>query len=163
MGNYHEQFLGGGEVATSPCYPTDPEHDGKVHLFNLPIKRGQVVELQIHFAPEQENSQPSLTAQRGSEEIVLPGFVVLELFQGCRDKVEQERVERRVAQARIVWPSAIACTSALQTYARFHLSHTLGFIDALIDHTATELSMPLYTFNVKHYEVVPGLTTTQPS
>lgn len=108
--------------------------------------------------------QPALDwlAQRGSEEIVLLGFVVLELFQGCRDKVEQERVERRVAQARIVWPSAIACTSALQTYAQFHLSHTLGFIDALIGHTATELNMPLYTFNVKHYGVVPGLTTTQP-
>lgn len=40
------------------------EHDGEVHLSNLPVKRGQVVELQIHFAPEQENSQPRMTAQQ---------------------------------------------------------------------------------------------------
>lgn len=108
--------------------------------------------------------QPALDwlAQQGSEEIVLPGFVVLELLQGCRNKVEQTRVERQIAQARIVWPSAFACGAALQTYAQFHLSHTLGFIDALIGHTALELGEPLHTFNTKHYGVIPGLTTIQP-
>ena len=108
--------------------------------------------------------QPALDwlAQHGSEEIGLPGFVVLELIQGCRDKVEQTRVERRVAQARIVWPSKAACAAALQTYAQFHLSHRLGFIDALIGHTAVELRAPLHTFNIKHYSIVPGLTIIQP-
>ena len=54
--------------------------------------------------------QPALDwlAQQGGEEIILPGFVVLELFQGCRDKAEQTRLERRVAQARIVGSSGIA-------------------------------------------------------
>ena len=108
--------------------------------------------------------QPALDwlTEKGSEEIVLPGFVVLELLQGCRDKTEQGRIERQVAQMHIVWLSEDACTTALQTYARFHLSHTLGFIDALIGHTAVELSEPLHTFNTKHYAVVPGLTTIQP-
>lgn len=108
--------------------------------------------------------QPALDwlVQHGSDEVVLPGFVVLELLQGCRDKREQEQVERRTAQGRSVWPSSGACTAALQTYAQFHLSHTMGFIDALIAHTAIELGTPLYTFNVKHYAVIPGLTTIQP-
>lgn len=30
----------------------------------------------------------------GDEEIVLPGFVVMELIQGCRNKLEQEKVEK---------------------------------------------------------------------
>ena len=108
--------------------------------------------------------QPALDwlAQQGGEEIILPGFVVLELFQGCRDRAEQTRLERRVAQARIVWPGESACAAALQTYAQFHLSHTLGFIDALIGHTAVELGEPLHTFNTKHYGVIPRLTTIQP-
>ena len=30
----------------------------------------------------------------GDEEIILPGFVVMELLQGCDNKAEQEKVNR---------------------------------------------------------------------
>jgi predicted nucleic acid-binding protein len=33
----------------------------------------------------------------GDEEIVLPGFVVMELIQGCSNKAEQEKVENVLA------------------------------------------------------------------
>jgi predicted nucleic acid-binding protein len=107
---------------------------------------------------------PAVTwlAVHGTEEVVLPGFVVLEVLQGCRDKAEQDRVERIVAQCQIVWPSEVACNAAVFTYAQYHLSHNLGFIDALIAHTAMLLDQPLCTFNQKHYAVIPGLTTIQP-
>lgn len=101
-------------------------------------------------------------ASLGTEEIVLPGFVVLELLQGCRNKAEQDRVERTVASGRIVWPDAVACNEALDSYAQFHLSQSLGFIDALIAHTALMLRQPLYTFNQKHYAVISTLVTVQP-
>lgn len=32
------------------------------------------------------------------EELVLPGFVVMELIQGCRNKQEQERIQHEVAR-----------------------------------------------------------------
>ena len=32
----------------------------------------------------------------GSEEIILPGFVAMELIQGCRDKAEQRELEREL-------------------------------------------------------------------
>lgn len=101
-------------------------------------------------------------AANAGEEIVLPGFVVLELLQGCRDKVEQQRVERIVARCRVIWPSESECNGAIQTYVQYHLSHNLGFIDALIAHTALPLGEPLYTFNDKHYAVISGLTTREP-
>jgi hypothetical protein len=97
-----------------------------------------------------------------AEEVVLPGFVVLELLQGCRDKAEQDRVERTVARCRVVWTTEAACNAAVLTYAQYHLSHNLGFIDALIAHMAMQLGQPLYTFNQKHYAVIAGLTTIQP-
>lgn len=101
-------------------------------------------------------------ATQGTEEIVLPGFVVLELIQGCRNKVDQDRVERTVARCRIVWPAEAECNAAVHTYAQYHLSHNVGFIDALIGHTALLLNEPLYTFNQKHYTVIAELTTRQP-
>ena len=39
-------------------------------------------------------------AAHSSEELILPGFVVLELIQGCRNKKEQERVELLAARCR---------------------------------------------------------------
>ncbi len=35
-------------------------------------------------------------ASFGEEEIALPGFVVMELIQGCRNKLEQEKVEKNL-------------------------------------------------------------------
>ena len=32
----------------------------------------------------------------GNEEILLPGFVVMELLQGCRNKAEQEQIEKEL-------------------------------------------------------------------
>lgn len=101
-------------------------------------------------------------ASIGAEEIVLPGFVVLELLQGCRSKAEQQRVEQTIARCRVVWPNEIACTNAVTTYVQFHLSHNIGFIDALVAHTALMLGQPLHTFNQKHYIVIPALQLVQP-
>ncbi len=35
-------------------------------------------------------------ALNGEEELLLPGYVVMELIQGCRNKVEQEKVKREL-------------------------------------------------------------------
>lgn len=98
----------------------------------------------------------------GEEEIILPGFVVMELLQGCSSKAEQEKVENVLAAFEIVWPSAETCDEALSVFANYHLSHNIGLLDALIGQTAVALDLPLHTFNHKHYAVIPGLTTTEP-
>ena len=41
-------------------------------------------------------------------------------------------------------------------------AHGLGLLDALIAACAVGLSATLFTFNDKHYRVVPGLVTAQP-
>jgi predicted nucleic acid-binding protein len=81
----------------------------------------------------------------GDEEIILPGFVVMELLQGCSNKVEQEKVEKVLAAFETIWPSAEVCES-LDVFARYHLSHNIGFLDALIGQTAVSLGLPLHTF-----------------
>lgn len=98
----------------------------------------------------------------GEEEITLPGFVVMELLQGCRNKEEQENVEKALRTYAVVWPSPEVCEQALSVFASSHLSHGIGLLDALIGQMAVSLHLPLYTFNQKHYAAVPGLKTVQP-
>lgn len=99
----------------------------------------------------------------GEEKIVLPGFVVMELIQGCRNKPEQEKMERELKTYSVVWPSPETCNEALSVFASSHLSPGLGLLDALIGQIAVSLDMPLYTFNQKHYVAVPRLRIVQPS
>ena len=98
----------------------------------------------------------------GEEEIVLPGFVAMELMQGCRNKQEQEKMEVDLAAYSVAWPSPTTCDAALAAFASYHLSHGLGILDALIGQMAVALHMPLHTFNQKHYLAMPHLTTIQP-
>lgn len=96
------------------------------------------------------------------EEIALPGFVAMELVQGCRNKEEQTKIEKTLATYGAVWPSQTACAQALSVFIRYHLSHSLGLLDALIGETAVALNLPLHTFNQKHYAAIPDLITIQP-
>lgn len=107
---------------------------------------------------------PAITwlASLGSTALMLPGLVVMELIQGCRNRAEQDQVLQELGAYRVAWPSANACDHALQDFVYYELSHNLGLLDALIAHTAIELGAPLYTFNQKHYTAIPALTTIQP-
>lgn len=97
-----------------------------------------------------------------NEEIAVPGFVVMELLQGCRNKLEQERVQRELGVFGVVWPTAVDCDRALTVFATYRLSHNAGLLDVLIGQTAIALELPLHTFNHKHYSFIPDIQTVQP-
>lgn len=80
----------------------------------------------------------------GDEEIILPGYVAMELFQGCKNKAEQAKAEKVLAGLEIVWPSPETCNRALAVFSRYHLSHSIGLLDALIGQTAVALNLPLH-------------------
>ena len=98
-----------------------------------------------------------------SDEIIaLPGFVLMELIQGCKTKTEQQTLSTELKTYRILWPSHSDCNDAVKIFSRFHFSHHIGIIDALIGQLAVSFDLPLHTFNKKHYEPIPGLATVQP-
>jgi predicted nucleic acid-binding protein len=94
--------------------------------------------------------------------IGLPGLVVMELIDGCRNLADQQRVDRQLRRFTWCWPTLADCQRGYHDFAAYHLSHSLGLLDALIGHTAVGLNEPLATFNVKHYGVIAGLRTIQP-
>lgn len=98
----------------------------------------------------------------GDEQIALPGYVVMELIQGCNNKLELQEIRKFVTNFEVIWPTPETCNQALEIFAEYNLSHSLGLIDALIAQISISLGLPLHTFNVKHYTVIPGLITVQP-
>jgi predicted nucleic acid-binding protein len=98
----------------------------------------------------------------GDEEIVIPGFVLMELIQGCRDRREQRNLERALGGYRLAWPTPDVCDQALTLFAQEHLRRKVGILDALIGQLAVSLGLPLHTFNAKHYAAFPDLRAMQP-
>ena len=92
----------------------------------------------------------------------VPGLVVMELIQDARNKKEVRAALKLTAPFQIVWPTEVDCARALSDFTTFHLSHGLGLLDALIASCAVGRSATLNTFNSKHYNIVPGLVTTEP-
>lgn len=116
-----------------------------------------MIDLLRHYAPA-----ITWLDSLGEEEILLPGFVVMELLQGCSNKTEQAKVEQFLTGFETVWPLPETCEEALEIFARYHLSHKVGLLDALIGQTAVALNLPLHTFNRKHYVAIPNVIVIEP-
>src|SRR5205085_1754825 len=91
----------------------------------------------------------------------LPGLVVLELMEGCRNKMEMVRLLRRIEPFHVFWPTDSDCTRALHEFARSRLSHQISIMDVLIAQCAIGLNATLCTFNIKHFKAVAHLRTEQ--
>lgn len=96
------------------------------------------------------------------ETIALSGFVLMELIQGCINRDDQLRIEKEFNEAIILWPSFETCQRAYTVFSKYHLSHKIGIIDSMIGQTAIDHKLTLYTFNDKHYKVIPGISIKAP-
>ena len=92
----------------------------------------------------------------------LPGLVVMEVLGGCLNKQEMNKIQRYLGLFNVHWPTDSDCNRALGDFARSHLSHNLGVLDALIGETAVGLGATLCTFNDKHFMQIRRLTVEQP-
>ncbi|MES2767050.1 MAG: type II toxin-antitoxin system VapC family toxin [Bacteroidota bacterium] len=97
-----------------------------------------------------------------NEEIAISGFTAMELVQGCDNKTEQRAVEKFLKSVVVLWLEPDSGQQALAIFAKYHLSHKVGLIDALIAQTAIDVKADLHTFNVKHYAPIALLKTIQP-
>ena len=92
----------------------------------------------------------------------VPGFVVMELAEGCRDYREMGELMRSLATFRVYWPTDSDANRAVLTFCQSHLSEGIGILDAIIGECAVGLGATLCTFNVKHFRAVSNLLTEQP-
>jgi len=97
-----------------------------------------------------------------SEVIAVPGFVFLELLAGCRSKVETKAARTLIAPFPVLWLPEAELQSALTWYAPLPPANQIGVVDVLIAAVALYHSLPLLTFNVRHFAAVPGLMIQEP-
>lgn len=97
-----------------------------------------------------------------TDPVSIPGFVVMELIQNARNKLEVQQALKLTEPFDIVWPSEQDCNRALENFQQFHLSHGLGLLDALIAVCAIGQNAILCTFNTKHYRFIPNLQLLGP-
>lgn len=111
----------------------------------------------------QRGHPPALTWFAGLAALPsVPGIVAMELIQDARNAKEVRQAKKLVAPFQVVWPTEADCAQALDNFASYHLSHGLGLLDALIAACAVGQSATLFTFNSKHYKIVPRLKTAKP-
>ncbi len=81
----------------------------------------------------------------------------MELFVGCRNKVELRETERFLQRFRIIALNEQACQTAVDLLRQYRLSHGLAIPDALIVASALSLDCEFVTRNQKDYRFVDGL------
>lgn len=83
----------------------------------------------------------------------------IELAQGCRTKVELNRLKKGLAQseAQIIPLTPAISARAMALIDGYVLSHGLQLGDALIAATALEHGLTLLSGNVKHFAKLPQL------
>ena len=86
----------------------------------------------------------------------------MELVMGCSDRADLERIQKFLATFEIVWPETVEFAAAYQLLLTHRLSSGLSIPDCLIASMALTRAVRLYTFNLKHFQIVPGLDVRRP-
>jgi hypothetical protein len=101
-------------------------------------------------------------ASAPKEPFAIPGVVAMELLAGCRSQGDLERVKKFLERFTVLWPEASEFARAYELLAAVCLTSGLSIPDCLIAAMAVSRNAALYTFNVKHFRAIPGLTAQQP-
>lgn len=86
----------------------------------------------------------------------------MELIGGCRDAAALSRTDQLLRRVNILPVTDAVSQTAYHLMHAFFLSHGLLIPDALIAATALVHGMPLHTKNVRHFQMIPGLTLIRP-
>lgn len=81
----------------------------------------------------------------------------MELFIGCRNKIELRNTERFLQRFQILMLNEVICDTALALLRQYRLSHGLAIPDAFIAATAIILNQPFISKNQRDYNFIKGL------
>jgi predicted nucleic acid-binding protein len=97
-----------------------------------------------------------------TEVLGIPGVVAMELLIGCRNRAEIEKLQKFLSTFSIVWPDAAEFAQAYELLAEHRLTSGLGIPDCLVAAMSLTRKARLYTFNLKHFQVISGIDVQEP-
>jgi predicted nucleic acid-binding protein len=100
--------------------------------------------------------------QASTEVLGIPGVVAMELLIGCRNRAEIEKLQSFLSAFSIVWPDAAEFAQAYELLAEHRLTSGLGIPDCLVAAMSLTRKARLYTFNLKHFQVISGIDVQEP-
>jgi len=93
----------------------------------------------------------------------IPGVVAMELIVGCRDdKADLQRTQAFISHFDVIWAEAPEIKRAFDLLVAYRLQFGVSIPDCIVAAIALERGMTLYTFNLKHYRMFPGLEVREP-
>jgi predicted nucleic acid-binding protein len=102
-----------------------------------------------------------LGAQHAAGGVRTSIITAMELVAGCRNAADLAAVQRFLQGMTVLPVSPTASQDAYHLMELFFLSHGLAIADALIGATAREHRLTLYTRNVRHFQMIPGLVAVR--
>lgn len=101
-------------------------------------------------------------ARINNEEMSISIISSMELIIGCRDKVDLKKTLNFLSEFDIIDISIPISRKAYQLIIQYSKSHGLIIPDAFIGGTALEENLKLVTSNVRHFEMISGITIQKP-
>ena len=98
----------------------------------------------------------------GLDEVVLSAVTVMELFQGMGNKEELAQMKKKIKYYDVVQIDGEVSRMAIEFIESYKLSHGLSIPDAIIGATSVVHQIPLYTYNIRDFDFLPGVILYQP-
>lgn len=100
--------------------------------------------------------------RRNGQKIAISVISSMEIIIGCRDKRELDKTLKFLADFVLIDISILISKRAFQLMLQFNMSHGLVIPDAFIAATALEEDLQLVTSNIRHFEMIRGITLKKP-
>lgn len=112
----------------------------------------------IDVANQDTTAQQRLATESQTAILGISIITVMELLVGCRNKNEQQALNKFLQQFEICPMSEQASDKATELMQTYTLSHGLQIPDALIAATALALNIPLLSKNQRDYRFIDNLS-----
>jgi predicted nucleic acid-binding protein len=96
------------------------------------------------------------------DNVVLSAISKMELIAGAANKLELRLLNKNIYRLNILLINPEISSIALNLVENYNLSHGLAIPDALIAATAIYINLKLFTYNIKDYKFIDGLSLYSP-
>ena len=98
-----------------------------------------------------KNNEEVFVCLNGYDTIYINDVVIMELYQGARDKRESNFIKKKILKFEVLNMSQEIVSLGREILDRYTLSHNTKIMDALIASTVIMYSIDLYTLNKKDF------------
>lgn len=87
----------------------------------------------------------------------ISSITAAEFMVGARDKADLKNIENQLSKYTIIPINTQISDVFTDIFKTYTLSHRPGIADTLIAATALYYHLPVYTYNKRHFQFIPGL------